>query len=304
MRIRNAAQRAFLVIAVALLIAALVAEREAVGEALARLHPGRLTLSALAVAGGLVAQMLSWRALFDDGAGATLPVRAAARVYFVGQLGKYVPGGVWSIVAQAELGRTYGVTRSRSAAVAIGALGVHAVTSVIAGVAGLAGGSTEALTTYWWALLVLPAGVVALSPPVFNRVVALGLRLARRTAEAPRLMGRGLARAGAWAALMWVLFGVHAWLIALDLGARTAGDAATVAGAFALAWLVGVLVVFAPAGAGPREAVLVVALGSVMEPAEALVLAVVSRVMMILADAAAAGITSARRRRTAPPVEA
>lgn len=297
MRIRNAAQRAFLVVAVVLLIAALVAEREAVGDALARLHPGRLLLSALAVGAGLVAQMLSWRALFDGGAGAGLPTGAAARVYFVGQLGKYVPGGVWSIVAQAELGRKHGVTRAQSAAVAIGALAVNGVTAVVVGVAGLAGGSTEALTTYWWALLVLPAGVVALSPPVFNRLVALGLRLARRTTAPPRLTARGLARSAGWAVLMWVLFALHAWLIALDLGARTAGDAATVGGAFALAWLVGVLVVFAPAGTGPREAVLVVALGSVMEPAEALVLAVVSRVMMIVADAAAAGLTSARRRR-------
>lgn len=45
----------------------------------------------------------------------------------------------------------------------------------------------------------------------------------------------------------------------------------------------------APAGAGAREAVLVLALGSVLDRPEALVLALVSRLLMVVADAILAG---------------
>ena len=44
-------------------------------------------------------------------------VAVAGKVLFVGQLGKYLPGSIWPMVAQMELGRDYGVPRRRSATV-------------------------------------------------------------------------------------------------------------------------------------------------------------------------------------------
>jgi len=98
---------------------------------------------------------------------------------------------------------------------------------------------------------------------------------------------------------MWLAFGAHAWVLASRLGADGLRDATTV-GAFALAWVVGFLVVIAPAGAGPREAALVLALAPVMDTPDALVLALVSRVLMLVGDGLVAAI-SAPRRRVAPP---
>lgn len=291
MRPRNLVRGAFLILAVGLLVAALVSEGAEVADGFGQLAPVRLVAAAVAVAVGLGAQMLSWRALFDGSPAAELPVRAAARVYFVGQLGKYVPGSVWAVVAQADLARRHHVTRVQSAAVALGALAVLTVTGGAFGATCLAFGSQEAITTYWWAVASVPVGLVLMWPPVFNRLVAFGLR-ARRTATTPppTLTARGVARSVGWALVMWVSFAVHAWVIAVDLGSTGWGDAAVVAGAFALAWVVGFLVVLAPAGAGPREAAFVLALSPVMGSAPALVLALVSRVLMILGDAVAAAV--------------
>ena len=50
------------------------------------------------VIAGLGAMMLAWRALLAD-FGSPLPLPAAIRVMFVGQLGKYVPGAVWAVAA-------------------------------------------------------------------------------------------------------------------------------------------------------------------------------------------------------------
>lgn len=298
MRRKTAVRAAFLLVAVALLIAAVVRERDAIGAALGRLDPWSVALSALALVAGLLAQMLSWRSLFVGSEEHVLPVEAAARIYFVGQLGKYVPGSVWAMVAQAELGKDHRVPRRHSTVVALGALVVLVVVGAAVSAAGLATGSAASLRSYWWALLAIPVGIAVLSPPVFNRLVARGLRIARQTAGAPTIGATALLRSSGWAMVMWLAFGAHAWFLAAQLGAHGPRDAATVLGAFALAWVVGFLVVIAPAGAGPREAALVLALAPIMTTSDALVVALVSRLLMVLGDGALAAAVGRRRQST------
>jgi hypothetical protein len=244
--------------------------------------------------------MLSWRSLLA-GTGPTPPLVACGRIYFVGQLGKYVPGSVWAVVAQTELGRDHKVSRARSGVVALSALGVLGVVGGLVAVAGLAAGSPGSLRTYWWALVVALSGAAVLAPPVFNRLVAAAVRRFRRETVPVTIDGRTLAASAGWAIVMWLLFGAHAWVLASGLGAeRDAFAVALTVGAFALAWVVGLLVVVAPAGAGAREVALVLALAPVFGRADALALALVSRVLLIVADGLAAGgvALSARQHRT------
>lgn len=298
---KSAVRAAFLLVAAALLVVTLVHERESAAAALSRLSLPAIALSGALLLVGLMAQMLSWRSMFDGSEVDVPPIRTAARIYFLGQLGKYVPGSVWAVVAQAELGKDHLISRARSAVVALGALVVLVVIGATVGAAGLAAGSTGSLRTYWWALAAVPIGIVVLSPPVFNRLVALALRLARRTGPAPAITGAALLRSSGWALVMWLAFGAHAWVLASRLGASGLRDATTVVGAFALAWVVGFLVVIAPAGAGPREAALVLALAPVMDAPDALVLALVSRVLMMAGDGLVAAVSASRWRAAPPP---
>jgi uncharacterized membrane protein YbhN (UPF0104 family) len=285
---------AFFAVAIALLVVSVWSNREALGEALTRLSVGAVVLSTLAACAALVAQMLSWRALLA-GTGEVPSLLGSARIFYHGQLGKYVPGSVWTVVAQAELGRRHGVSRARSAVVALGSMAVMVVVGGAFAVLALAVGSPGSLAEYWWAVAIVPIGAIGLSPPVFNRVVARLLVLLRRGDTAVRVDGRGLALASFWSLVMWVLFGVHTALLVRDLHPGGGfGDVVVASGAFALAWVVGFLVVIAPAGAGPREAALVLALGGVLTRPDALLVALVSRAALVVADAAAAAVASVR----------
>lgn len=291
----------FFAVALALLVWSVLRRREELADALTRLDAGTVVLSLVLACAGLVAQMLSWRSLLAA-TGAPPPLGAAARIYYHGQLGKYVPGSVWAVVAQAELGRAHRVSRARSAVVALAALAVLLVVGGAVAVVGLAAASPGSLSTYWWAVAVVPLGIVGLLPPVFNRLVALALRLLHRGEEPVRVAGPGLARSAAWALVMWLLFGAHAVVLVADLAPGDPGRAAVLGtAAFALAWVVGLLVVIAPAGAGPREAALVLALAPVLSSADALLVALVSRVLMVVADAGAAGVAALLARHGGPP---
>src|SRR5216684_8658632 len=75
--------------------------------------PVVLLAFALSIA-GLVCNLMVWREMLAD-LGSPLSIPEAWRIYFIGGLSKYVPGVIWPMLAQAELGADRGVPRSRSA---------------------------------------------------------------------------------------------------------------------------------------------------------------------------------------------
>lgn len=287
---------------------ALRANWEQARDAAAALPLWVLPAAVLTGMAGLTAQMLAWRALLA-GMGSPLPRRTAARVMFVGQLGKYLPGSVWAFVAQVELARDWNVPRTRGAAATLLAVGVTVAAGLAVAAVALPLSSAEAARRWWWALALAPVLLAALHP----RVVGWGIRLAarpfarfREVAEAGPLdvRGRSMAAAVGWTLAAWVPLGLHVWLLTWAVGGEALRSLGPAVGAYALAWTLGLLVVFAPAGLGVREAVLVVALAPVVDAGAALVVAVLSRLVMTVADVAWAGLSVLLSRRAVPGPEA
>ncbi|MCW2722606.1 lysylphosphatidylglycerol synthase transmembrane domain-containing protein [Pseudonocardia sp.] len=253
---------------------------------LGRLSAGSVLGALAAVLAGIFGTFLCWRALLAD-LGSPLPVPGAMRVFFVGQLGKYLPGSLWPVLAQMELGRDYKVPpRASGAAVAV-FLVVIVGTGLVIAVPSLPLLADGAVATYWWTLIALPVAIVVAAPPVLNRLIGTALRLARRPALPQPLTLGGIARAAGWALLSWIAYGVHVWVLALQLGATPTPWLLLVAtGAFAAAWAIGFLVVVAPAGAGVRDAALILLLAGVLSAPQATVIAVLSRLMFTVGDVA------------------
>lgn len=249
------------------------------GDALAALSPWLVAGSLAAALAGLGAQMMAWRALLAA-LGSPLPVPAAARAMFVGQLGKYLPGSVWAFVAQVELAGELRVPRRRGAAATVLAVAVTLTVNLLVAAVALPLSSPAAAQRWWWVLAGAPLLLAALHP---RAVTWLLRRVPRLTEDArERVSGRGMAAAVGWSLAAWVPLGLHSWSLVAGVGG--AGALPVAVGAYALAWTLGVVVVFAPAGLGVREAVLVAGLAPVLEPGSALVVAALSRLVMTAAD--------------------
>jgi uncharacterized membrane protein YbhN (UPF0104 family) len=250
-------------------------------------------LSFVAAMAGLGASALAWRALLAD-VGVRLSLRATARVFFVGQLGKYLPGGVWPVVAQMELGRDEGAERRHVGTVAILVMAVNVVTGLLVALVCLPLTSSDALHRAGWLLVLLPVGIAVLHPRVLAALIARVLRVLRREPLDQPPTGRGVLHAVAWSLVMWACYGAHLYVLARPLAEPGHRLPLLATGAYALAWTIGFLLVVAPAGAGAREAMLVVALAPAMPATAATTVALLSRAVMTVGDLAWAALATVR----------
>jgi hypothetical protein len=266
---------------------------------------GLLTLPVLAAAfamvlGGIFATFLAWRAVLAD-LGAVPPLTGAMRIFYLGQLGKYLPGSLWPVLAQMRLGRDYRVPPRASGAAFVVFMLLLVGTGLLVGIPVLPLLGRDAVDGYRWLALVLPVAVVAMAPPVLNRVMALALRAARRPPLPAPLSVPGVLRVAGWLVASWVCYGIQVYLLARQLGAG--GGALLLVqctGAFAASFAGGLLLVVAPAGAGVREAALLLLLSLTVTAPRAAVIAVVSRLLFVVGDLGWAGAAVVLGRRRGP----
>jgi hypothetical protein len=272
-----------------------------------RVEPHLRELGVPALAGALaslsaaqVLSLLAWRTIVTD-LGSPLPLRQAARIFFVGQVGKYVPGSVWPVLAQMEMGREAGVPRTRMAVSFV-------VTLLMSVVVGLGIGLPTLVSSgQSWvpALVVVVLGVVvAVRPGLVNAVIDRGLRLVRRTPLEHQLSRRAILRCAGIYVLCWLAFGLHLWFLAVDVGADAVSSLPYAVAAFAVAANLGTLFVLAPAGAGVREVLIVLGLAPVLASGPATAAALVSRLLVTVTDVGAAlvALVVHRRHRAKNPV--
>jgi hypothetical protein len=298
--LKTAVRVGFLVAVVVVIVLTLRRDGGQLRDAIARTGIGATAGSLVAVLAGLFASAMVWRALLTD-LGSPLPLRTALHVFFLGQLGKYLPGSVFAIAAQMELGRDQGVPRNRVGTASLLFMGVLTATGLLVAAVALPFTSPDALRHYFWVLVVLPLGLVCLAPTVLTRLVARMLRLLRRDPLDRPLSWQGIGTSIAWALAMWAAYGAHLLLLVLPQH-RTGSDNVPLLslGGYALAWTVGFLVLLVPAGAAIREAVLVVSFAPVLERPAALAVALVSRGVMTFGDLIWGGAGALMRPRNRP----
>ncbi len=281
-------------VAFALLVLAVVVWGVARSWSEISLDLARVDLTTLLVATGLAAlgtwlTMLGWRVLLTD-LGSPLHLAPAGGVFFVGQLGKYLPGSVWTVIAQADMAAQLKVPRRRTGVVGLVTIGLAALTGILVGLPAIpfllqsspSGGGA-------WVLLGVPVLAALCWPPLLNRVITRLLRLLRREPLEHELSTRAVLATVGLYLLAWLSFGGHILVLARAI-ADPAAPGLTMAAltGYGLAGSLGMLTVILPAGLGAREGILTLVLASAMPISAGTAVAIVSRFIITVVDVAAA----------------
>ncbi|MEO6628254.1 MAG: lysylphosphatidylglycerol synthase transmembrane domain-containing protein [Aquihabitans sp.] len=273
-------------VAVGFVVKTLVDSWPDVSEEIRTAEAAWLVAAAALAALAMVSMAWNWRFVLR-----LLGVEASARRvvpwYFVGELGKYLPGGIWPVVGRGELARRNGVVRSRAYASVALSLAVLYLAAMFVAAAflpfALSGGG---FNPWMLCLIALPVGVWLLHHRVLERMVAFASRLAKRpiNVEIPR-WSDSLVLVARYVPT-WLLVGTATWCVARSIDAGASYP--RVMFASVLSWIVGFLAVPVPSGAGIRETVLYAA--SDLSKSVAVTTAVAARLLFVAVDLLGAGI--------------
>ena len=239
-------------IVVALVARTLVAEWGAVQEALAHAHPDWLALvaSAAIVLATYALLIETWRVLLR-GWQHDIPFLDAARIWTISNLGKYLPGKVWSITALVVMTRRYGVSAAEGAATSVLLTLINTIVGFV--VAIVAGAALLQLSPILVAIVAVLAIAVLTSPAALPKIGILAGRVFGRTIVLRPLPHRVLLIAGLLTAVAWAMYGIAFRLFVLGVLGSAPGALRDYVAVFAGSYLLGFLAIFSPAGVGVRE---------------------------------------------------
>jgi len=282
--VRGVVTTLFLIAVVLLATQQVWTRRGALRQSLASIAMPELGISWLLAGAAVYVTMLAWREVLAA-LGARLSVPEGSRIFFLGQLGKYLPGSVWPLIAQAELARRTGTKRSVTVAGNLVAVAASLAVAILLGSGLLPFISPHVFDRFWWLLLALPVLLVCLHPRIITWGLNRLLTLARRPPLPEDMDARLLFKAVALSLLSWLLLGAHICVLTAALSHHLSVEVfAASVGGMALATAAGLLFLPAPAGVGVREVALTLALSPILTTDQALSIALLSRVALIFVD--------------------
>lgn len=224
----------------------------------------------------------TWRRVLGR-LGARVAFAPAARVWFASNLGKYIPGKIWTVTAMVVMIGKEGVPGPAAGA-----------SAVVMTVAQVATGFAVVILTSMRAVQEIAGGVVGVSiatagmigslvaaPVIARQWNRIASRLGReQLSVAVPLSAVGIALAGC--TVSWFIYGVAFRLLVYSLFGGASGPTSAYVAAYSASYLFGYLTLFAPGGLGAREvamAALLPALG-IATQAQAAVITIASRLWL------------------------
>lgn len=299
-RLVNAAGVAIGAAGLAFVVHRIVRDRHEIADALGDADPVWL-LPALATGAASMA-LIGWNWLWIlHTSGAAAPPRRAMSWFYVGQLGKYVPGGIWPVVGQAELAHRGAVPRGVAySSTALSLVGTFLGAAVVGAVGGLLAPPDGRWIPAAVAVAIGVGAIAYAAPGVRARVDSLSTRIARRDLALPP--PRRTATVVARHLPVWILFsgmnGFSAAALDADLDTRTV---VAVVAVTCLSWMAGFVVVGVPGGLGVREAVFISMMTAQLGATTAVSVAVLSRVVSVAVDLGGAAVAVPVARHAPPP---
>ncbi len=224
-----------------------------------------------------------WALLLHQNTASSGQLAAAARIWLLSMITRYIPGNVWHILSRVALADQIGVAAGRVLSSAtieqvltlLGALALFGLTLPFWGIA--AGAQA-------WLLLLLPLGLALLHP----RVMGAALIWAAAKFKRPELAWHYSYRQVLVLLLAYVAAnlcaGLALWTLLLGLTPVRSDQVALVIGASALAWAVGYLSFLTPSGLGVREALLTTLLAQVYPLPVAIVGSLLFRLVLTIGE--------------------
>jgi hypothetical protein len=255
------------------------------GERLESIHVGWSWVGLATIIVFLTYALLieTWRRVLMA-SGETLPFMVAARIWFVSNLGKYVPGKVWSIAAMTVMAREQSVSPLMAAGSSILIQLLSIATGI--GVVLIAGSQAVEHRMLAVVVLILLLIFVASAPRLMPAAAQFVASVTGKRVELPAIAAATVWAAALRSTISWIAYGVAFQFFVKGILGTSAGGTLSYIAVYAASYIIGFLALFAPGGAVVRESALVTGmarLGLSSQP-DALAVAIASRLWLTVLE--------------------
>ena len=236
---------------------------------------------------GYAISATNWAYIVNDLGGPQIPKADAIRLFMIANLGRYIPGKIWQIAGLTALAKDRGVPPGTAVGAAVLGQGIALVAA-----AGLGIGLYDVILPpgYFGLISIVLIGsvvVLATIPVSFKAGAKLWLRFMGSQTIETRSPTSGLR----WLLLYfvnWIVYALAFWMMVASFDSDI--SLIPVAAAFPAAYVLGYLMIFAPAGLGVREGFLIVFLSPHLGLGPSGVIAVVARLWTTLTEVVPASV--------------
>ena len=224
-----------------------------------------------------------------------------SKIWFISNLGKYLPGKVWTMVGIIYLLEKEGVPKKKGLTTAIIGQALSVLSALLLSFI-LLGHSlyerifSENLIVFLLVIFFSIAVFIFMAYPKFlEMVINFGLRLVKKERISLKLNSRQLILYLLFYTLSWLLFGLAFMFFIKSITPVNWNLYLGITGAFAFSLTLGFLAVFVPGGIGVREGVLVILLSLYFPLPVATLLTIFSRLLLSLVEVGGALVSLATK---------
>lgn len=219
--------------------------------------------------------------------GGRMVLRKGMKIYFLSNLGWYVPGKVWFAVGRAYLGQREGVS--------VGVISTSVLMEMVLSLTSSALMATLALPLLspllgakglYLGIAVVVVGLAVLHPALMKPVLALLERLLPGPKQMTKPPLRYSVMLGFLAGylIIWGFVGTAFFVLLNAVHPLSRAWLPTVIAIYAISWMAGFLAPFAPSGLGVREGAIILLLGQYLPVPAVTAAAILFRIWLILAE--------------------
>jgi hypothetical protein len=215
-----------------------------------------MALAGLCLVGVNSVQMISYRSLLRA-YGAAPTWRQMAAIAWIPPLGKYLPGRVWALMGAIAMLKRFAINVAVAVSVVIMLDAFNVLMGLIISSPLLMQEPVSRIVPAgrWLGPVCVACGVIALSPPVFGRVLKAGLKVLKRPPLERLPRWSEYATPIACAIAQWLFAGGALWLASRSIAPVQVSDYPRFIMTAACAMTISYLAIFTVAGLGVREAI-------------------------------------------------
>jgi len=225
-----------------------------------------------------------WK-LILAGFGEKIPVMRCIAIITVTQLGKYAPGKVWFTLGRMSFAKRDGVPEAKTLTSVVIETGFLLLAAIfLLGSAILLLPRTVVPKAIYYCFLLAPLTLIITYPPVLNRILKPLLKWFKQPIFSLELSYPQLLLILSVYVLDWFIQGVGCFILINSFYPLPLSRLPVLLGGYSISWILGFIILIAPAGLGIREGIYTYILKLVMPQPIAIISALITRIWMSTAE--------------------